>query len=244
MSERITLEPIQGMPYITEGNDIGQVLADVILHHGFSLEHNDVICVASKAVSMAEGRKIKLQEVEVSDTAERIQKEVPRKDPRVVQAIIDQTGAPDGSRVEAGNNYIAGWLPNGMRLTSAGVDKLDAETVILLPEDADASAREIGKKVLEQTGIQVAIIITDSDGRIDKKGATQIAIGCYGIPPIRTSATEENGISKTSEETLCDMLAASAALLMGQRGTNRPAVVLRGVDYEFSEQATIKDALN
>jgi len=130
-------------------------------------------------------------------------------------------------------------------LTSSGVDKNGPEEVILLPEDADASARVIGKTILEATGINVGVIITDSDGRIDKKGATQIAIGIYGLPPIRSTETiDETGKPKVSEETVCDMLAASAALIMGQRGTNKPAVLIRGYDYKFDKNSSIRQALN
>lgn len=126
-----------------------------------------------------------------------------------------------------------------------GVDKLGSEELILLPENADASARAIGHKILELTGVNVAVIITDSEGRPDKRGSAQIAVGVYGIPPLRVSEAEnEGGKIKRSEETICDMLAAGAALLMGQRGFNKPAVRIRGFDYTFSTDASINDALN
>ena len=93
--------------------------------------------------------------------------------------------------------------------------------------------------------MNVAIIITDSEGRPDKRGSAQIAIGAYGIPPLRVSETEvDGGKIKRSEETICDMLAASAALLMGQRGFNRPVVRINGFDYKFDVDANINDALN
>ena len=162
-----------------------------------------------------------------------------------MQAIIDVTGEPSGSRLEVKDNYVGGWLPNGLFLTSAGVDKLGSEELILLPENADASARAIGRKILELTDLNIAVIITDSEGRPDKRGSAQIAIGVYGIPPLRVSETEsDDGKIRKSEETICDMLAASAALLMGQRGFNRPVVRISGFDYQFDAEATIGDALN
>ncbi len=245
MSERIQLEAIPNIPYIEQDDNVGQILVEAAQQVGIDFQENDIVCVASKAVSIAEGRFKNLSEVEVSEIAEQIHQKVPRKDPRAVQVIIDETGAPDGSRIDLGDNYIAGWLPNGLRLTSSGVDKNGPEEVILLPEDADASARVIGKTILEATGINVGVIITDSDGRIDKKGATQIAIGIYGLPPIRSTETiDETGKPKVSEETVCDMLAASAALIMGQRGTNKPAVLIRGYDYKFDKNSSIRQALN
>lgn len=244
MSDRITIETLPNIPYIESGQEISDVLLTAIEAAGIQLEENDIMCVASKAVSIAEKRQVNLEDVDVSEVATSIHEQVPRKDPRTIQLMIDQTGAPDGSRLEIQGNYIAGWLPNGLRLTSAGVDKMSAETVILLPENSDESAKRIGQRILETTGINVGIIITDSDGREDKKGATQVAIGVYGVPPLRvTESVSGDGVAQRAEETLGDMIAASAALIMGQRGTNKPAVLIRGHQYEFDEEAKIADAL-
>ncbi len=185
--------------------------------------------VASKAVSRAEGREVSLAGLVVSEVAHEIHKAIPRKDVRAIQIMIDATGAPDGSRLIVTGDHIAGMLPNGLQLTSAGVDKVGSELVMLLPENPDASARMIGKRILEVTDAHVGVLITDSDGREDKKGATQVAVGVYGLPPLRKSeAASPQGATNGTEETLCDMLAASAGLIMSQRGTNRPAVVIRG----------------
>jgi coenzyme F420-0:L-glutamate ligase / coenzyme F420-1:gamma-L-glutamate ligase len=245
MSDRIQLESIPNMPLIVAGDDIGQIVLSSAETAGFQFQEKDIICVASKAVSIAEGRSKLLSEVAVSEVAQRLHEQIPRKDPRTIQAIIDETGDPSGSRIDARGNFIGGWLPNGLYLTSAGVDKHGQDEVILLPEDSDASAREIGKAILQATGINVGVIITDSDGRMDKRGSTQIAIGVYGVPPIRTSeSVDHTGKSKRADETICDMFAASAALLMGQRGTHKPVVVIRGFDYEFDANHNISEALN
>ena len=245
MSDRITVETLPNIPYIESGQEIGDILLTAIKSAGIILEENDIICVASKAVSIAEQRQINLVDVDAGEIAKQIHERVPRKDVRTLQLMIDETGKPDGSRLEIQGNYIAGWLPNGLRLTSAGVDKMSAETVILLPENSDESAKRIGQRILETTGINVVIIITDSDGREDKKGATQLAIGVYGVPPLRvTESISDEGKTQVAEETLCDMVAASAALIMGQRGTNKPAVLIRGIDYEFNPNVVIQDALN
>jgi coenzyme F420-0:L-glutamate ligase / coenzyme F420-1:gamma-L-glutamate ligase len=245
MSDRVTVETVPNIPPIEPGQEIGDVLLTAIESAGATLAENDIICVASKIVSIAERRQISLEDVEAGDVATSIHQRVPRKDPRTIQLMIDETGKPDGSRLEISGSYIAGWMPNGLYLTSAGIDKVDAESVILLPEDADKSAKHIGQRILEATGINVGIIITDSDGREDKKGATQLAVGVYGVPPLRvTEYTSAEGKTQTTEETLCDMLAASAALIMGQRGTNKPSVIIRGVDYTFDPTVTIRDALN
>lgn len=245
MSEHISIEAVPNIPYIDDGDSIGEIIANRSQEANFELRENDILCVASKAVSSAEGNTVRLNSIEPSDVAHEIHKKIPRKDVRAVQAIINATGDPSGSRLEVKDNYVGGWLPNGLFLTSAGVDKLGSEELILLPENADESARTIGRKLLELTGLNIAVIITDSEGRPDKRGSAQIAIGVYGIPPLRVSEAEiENGKIKKSEETVCDMLAASAALLMGQRGFNKPVVRISGFDYDFNVSAKIDDALN
>lgn len=244
MSDRITIETLPNIPYIESGQDIADIILTAIESAGIQLEENDIMCVASKVVSIAEKRQVNLNDVEAGEVALRIHEQVPRKDPRTIQLMIDETGKPDGSRLEIQGDYIAGWLPNGLRLTSAGVDKLNNDTVILLPENSDESAKLIGRRILEATGINVGIIITDSDGREDKKGATQLAIGVYGVPPLRvTESLSDEGVTQSTEETVCDMIAASAALIMGQRGTNKPAVLMRGHLYKFDKKAKITDAL-
>lgn len=245
MSERISIEAVPNMPQIGAGDDIGEIIVDRSQEANFELQEHDILCIASKAVSSAEDNIVRLDSIEPSAVAHQIHERIPRKDVRAVQAIINATGESSGSRLEVKDNYVGGWLPNGLFLTSAGVDKLGSEELILLPENADASARAIGRRILELTGVNVAIIITDSEGRPDKRGSAQIAIGVYGIPPLRVSEVEsDSGKTKRSEETICDMLAASAALLMGQRGFNKPVVRISGFDYEFNTEAAISDALN
>ena len=143
-------------------------------------------------------------------------------------------------------NYIGCRLENGLKLTSGGIDKKSVDEVFLLPKNPDASAKRISEYLKLSLGKNVAVVITDSDGREDKRGATQVAIGIYGIPPLRkTAVIDSNGETiKFQEETLCDMIAASAGLVMGQRGTGIPAVIIKGIEYEWSETTNIKDAIN
>lgn len=79
------------------------------------------------------------------------------------------------------DNYIGGWLPTGLFLTSAGVDRQGTDKAVVLPKNCDLIAKEIGEKLIEALQVQIAVVITDSDGRVDKKGANQIAVGLYGI---------------------------------------------------------------
>lgn len=138
------------------------------------------------------------------------------------------------------DNYIGGWLPTGLFFTSAGVDRQGTDKAVVLPKNCDLIAKEIGEKLIGALQVQIAIVTTDSDGRVDKKGANQVAVGLYGIDVLRKTQYDD----KTYVETLCDMLANSVGLVMGQRGVNIPVVKIRGLEYEFNESATIEDALN
>jgi coenzyme F420-0:L-glutamate ligase/coenzyme F420-1:gamma-L-glutamate ligase len=191
MDNKINIESLPQVPSIKEGDEVGKIIVDAAEAAEFQFQEHDILCIASKVVSVAEGRVRALKSVQVSEAARRIHQQVPRKDERVIQVIIDETGMPDGSRIEVSDNYIGGWIPNGLRLTSAGVDKKDTEHVYLLPADPDASARAISKKILAAASVHVGVIITDSDGRIEKAGATQVAIGTYGVPSLRK--TESRG---------------------------------------------------
>lgn len=226
---------IDGIPDVRPGDRIGDVIVAAINNSGGSLVDGDVLCVASKIVSVAEGRTARLADVQPGECALDLHAQIPRKDARVLQLIIDQTGDPTGDRVIVSGDHVGGWLPHGLLLTSAGVDKAGPDEVLLLPTSPDASAAGIAARILDLTNRRVGVIITDSDGRPDKRGATQVAIGVHGIPPLRN----DHG-----EETLCDMLAAAAAVVMGQRDAGRPVAVLRGVTYTYDVSARIDDAIH
>lgn len=165
---------------------------------------------------------------------------MPRKDPRLIQVIIDQTQDPTGKKLQIENNFIGAFLPNGLFLTSGGVDKYHDNIVLTLPHNCDKIARNISVRIQQELGIKLAVIITDSDGRIDKVGATQVAVGLYGISGLRKTTFKE----KSNVETICDMLAAASGLIMGQRGSGFPLVKISGYEYDFNSNAKLIHAIN
>lgn len=236
----ITIEALHNFPKIERKCNLIAEIIRTIKNEGFNIRDNDILCIASKLISKSEGLFVDLKSINPSQLALCLHQQIPRKDPRLIKIIIDQTEDKSGKKLQISKNFIGGWLPNGLFLTSAGVDKIDAGTAIVLPKNCDEIAKRISDDIFDQLKVRVAIIITDSDGRIDKKGATQVAIGLYGVSGLRKSQYQD----KTNVETICDMLAASAGLLMGQKGKMLPIVKIRGIDYVFDKSATIRDAVN
>lgn len=223
----ITIEALHNFPKIERKCNLSAEIIRTIKNEGFNIRDNDVLCIASKLISKSEGLFVHLNSINPSQLALRLHQQIPRKAPRLIQIIIDQTEDKSGKKLKISKNFIGGWLPNGLFLTSAGVDKIDAGTAIVLPKNCDEIAKRISDDIFDQLKVRVAIIITDSDGRIDKKGATQVAIGLYGVSGLRKSQYQD----KTNVETISDMLAASAGLLMGQKGKMLPIVKIHGIDY-------------
>lgn len=236
----ITIEALHNFPKIERKCNLSAEIIRTIKNEEFNIRDNDILCITSKLISKSEGLFVDLKSINPSQLALRLHQQIPRKDPRLIQIIIDQTSDKSGKKLQVSNNFIGGWLPNGLFLTSAGVDKIDAGTAIVLPKNCDEIAKRISDDIFDQLKVRVAIIITDSDGRIDKKGATQVAVGLYGISGLRKSQYQD----KTNVETICDMLAASAGLLMGQKGKMLPIVKVHGIDYVFDKFATIMAAVN
>ena len=236
----ITIEALHNFPKIEKKCNLSAEIIKTIQKEAFTIHNNDVLCIASKLISKSEGLFVDLKSINPSQLALRLHQQIPRKDPRLIQIIIDQTSDKSGKKLQISKNFIGGSLPNGLFLTSAGVDKIDAGTAIVLPKNCDEIAKRISDDIFDQLKVRVAIIITDSDGRIDKKGATQVAVGLYGISGLRKSQYQD----KTNVETICDMLAASAGLLMGQKGKMLPIVKVHGIDYVFDKFATIMAAVN
>ncbi len=233
MDHKLVITPIKNILFIKPGDDISAIVANSIRQNQILLKEGDVVCVASKIISISEDKYVDLGTIKVSPEAERLHKIISKKDPRVIQLIINQANHLD-ENIKINGSWIGAKNHIGRFLTSAGIDKVNESTVLTLPDDPDISASKIGKKLSADFNTNVGVLITDSDGREGIAGATQLCIGLYGVPPIRNK--------NDSPETVCDMLAAAAGLVMGQRGNNIPVVVISGYKYSFSSKAKLKDA--
>lgn len=225
---------IPGIPEIKEGDDIGTIIYKQS-HEIGGLQKGDIIVIASKIVSIADGRIVDISGIKPSKKARELS-QATGKPPAVCQIIINES-----TEIIVRRSSIIARHKLGYLLTSAGVDRIDESRVSLIPKDPDSSASKIREKIEELSGINVAVIITDSEGKEDRAGAAAVALGVSGIDPIRRT-TSPSG--KQQEETISDMIANAGSLLIGQRGKNTPVVVLRGLNIERNTTARLQDYLH
>jgi coenzyme F420-0:L-glutamate ligase/coenzyme F420-1:gamma-L-glutamate ligase len=227
------LFPIPNLPLIQPGDDLVTLFLERLAVAGEAFQPGDILVIAQKIVSKAEGRLVRLADITAGPEAVRVA-EVVGKDPRVVQVVLDESRAilrvrPHLLVVEQRNGWIC---------ANAGVDRSNvqpaedgAESLALLPADADASAARLRAAIEQRTGVAPAVIINDSHGRAWRVGTLGVAIGCAGLPPIwdQRGLTDLFGYQlQSSEECIADELAAAASLLMGQSNEGQPAIVIRG----------------
>ena len=227
MTGGIRVFPLEGVPEIEAGDDLAALLGDAAERAG-GLEDADVLVVAQKAVSKAEGRVVALDGVEPSARALELADD---RDPRHVEWILRESARV----VRVRPPLIISETRHGYVCASAGVDASNAKgegTLVLLPLDPDGSAARLREALRERTGRDVGVIVSDSFGRPFRQGTTEVALGVAGITPlldlrgVRDAAGYE---LHATQIAIADELAAAAELVMGKvRGI--PAAVVRGVD--------------
>jgi coenzyme F420-0:L-glutamate ligase / coenzyme F420-1:gamma-L-glutamate ligase len=219
----ISLIPVHGLPEIRQGDDLASLVVELV-----SLEDRDVLVLAQKVVSKAEGRVVRIDDYEPSARA--IELAGDERDPRELEAILRES-----KRIvrERGPLVIAE-TAHGFVCASAGVDHSNAPepgTLVLLPVDPDASARAVRDRVRELTGRAIGVVVSDSFGRPFRHGTTDVAIGLAGVPPIvdLRGTTDRIGYElQTSRVAVADQIAGAADLVRG-KADGVPAVVVRGL---------------
>lgn len=125
----ISIEGLNGVSQLKKQCDLGKVLLDTMNSQKFDLKDGDILCLSSKMCSIASGNIVDLKKVEPSELAKEIHEKIPRKSPEPIQVILNQTEDATGNRIMIADNYIGGWLPTGLFLTSAGVDRQGTDKV-------------------------------------------------------------------------------------------------------------------
>ena len=233
-NKELSLTALDGIPLIGEGSDLAAMIVDAAAASDKVLQDGDIIVLAQKIVSKAEGRLVELAGITPSDRANRLAVEVD-KDPRLVELILSETS--DVMRIRKGALIVRHRL--GLVLANAGIDQSNISheagaSALLLPIDPDASAQAIRERIQAMTGRDIAILIIDSLGRAWRTGTTGTAIGVAGMPglvDLRGRADLHGRKLETSELGVADEVAAAASLVMGQADEARPVVLVRGVGY-------------
>lgn len=217
---------------IRRGDDLVALLTGAVAAVAEELRDGDVLVVAQKPVSKAEGRVVELADVVPSDEALAIVAE-DGGDARVVEVILREAATV----VRRRGAFIVARTRHGFVCGSAGVDRSNQageDRVTLLPEDPDATARRLCEGIGQQTGAAVGIVISDSFGRPFRQGTVGVAVGVAGFAPLVEFVGEEDDAGRPFHSTrvhVADQIAAAADLLMGPRG-RVPAVLVRGAPID------------
>lgn len=231
----LRLEALVGLPLIEPGDDLAGLLIAAIERSGLTPHAFDVLVVAQKVVSKAEGRSVRLSDVIASPQALSLAKIVD-KDPRLVHLILSESSEVIAS--SRGVLIVAHRL--GFVMANAGIDQSNVdhgvsdEFALLLPEDPDRSCAAIRNRIAAHFGVEIAVVMNDSFGRAWRIGTTGVAIGGAGLPSVLDCIGEADLFGRKLRVTqigFADEIASAASLLMGQAAQGQPAVLIRGLNW-------------
>lgn len=233
---RLSLIPLPGIPLVKKGDNLVALIRDGVRSAGVQLTDGDVIVLAQKIVSKAQGRVVSLDSVSASAKAVELGAKCD-KDPRLVELILQESS--EVLRVRPGVIVVAHRL--GFVLANAGIDRSNVEddnSVLLLPEDPDRTAREVRDALRQETGANLGVIINDSLGRAWRNGTIGTALGVSGVTALADLRGAPDLFGRplqTTEVGHADEIAAAASLVMGQSDQRRPIVLIKGLSYERAD---------
>lgn len=209
---RLEVWGVEGIPEIAAGDDLAQIIQDAV---GAELQDGDIVAITSKIVSKAEGRQVAAADREDAIAAQTVRVVATREHARGVTRIVEN--------------------PQGLIMAAAGVDASNAPegTVLLLPEDPDASARAIAASLREGTGKTVAVILSDTLGRPWREGQTDAAIGAAGlrvVDDLRGTTDASGHLLEATIAAVADEIAGAADLVKG-KASGMPVAVIRGLGH-------------
>jgi coenzyme F420-0:L-glutamate ligase / coenzyme F420-1:gamma-L-glutamate ligase len=235
MAVQLCLTALDGIPTIRSGADLANLVLEATARTGVVLRDGDILVLAQKIVSKAEGRFARLRDVEPSARARELAAKS-GKDPRVVELILRES--TEVVRVRPGVIIVAHRL--GLVMANAGIDASNVEgedggeLVLLLPKDPDASAARLRERIRAAAGVDLGVIINDSVGRAWRLGTVGTAIGVAGLPgllDLRGRPDRTGRALQVTEVGVADEVAAAASLIMGQAAEGRPVIHMRGFPY-------------
>jgi coenzyme F420-0:L-glutamate ligase/coenzyme F420-1:gamma-L-glutamate ligase len=239
VAHALSVIPLPDIPEVVRDASLCDLLISAVARANMTLQAGDVVVLAQKIVSKAEGRLVRLASVTPSERAQDIAQKA-GKDARFVELILRESRKV--LRVKPGIIIVEHRL--GFVMANAGIDQSNVpggnESVLLLPENPDASAQLLRNQIQQRCGVAVAVLIIDSFGRAWRHGVTGTAIGVAGMPALvdlRGDKDREGRVLKVTQVAAADELAAAASLVMGQADEGTPAVLVRGFPYDLRESA-------
>jgi len=232
----LVLTPLKSIPLIRQGDNLADILVNSLQDTGVSLQDGDILVLAQKIISKAEGRMVNLTSVTPSQKALELAK-LTEKDPQVIELILGESN--EILRTRPGAIIVEHKL--GFVCANAGIDQSNVgneDSVLLLPEDPNRSAEQIRQKIEEATSTHIGVLIIDSHGRAWREGTVGIAIGIAGLPGLVDLRGKPDLFDRHLQITqvgAADELAAAASLMMGQAAEGTPAVHVRGFPYPLRE---------
>jgi coenzyme F420-0:L-glutamate ligase/coenzyme F420-1:gamma-L-glutamate ligase len=228
---RLEVIGVIGIGEVRAGDDVTRTVVEAARAQGTPLTAHDVLVIGQKIVSKAEGRIVRLADVEPAAATRRMAESLGR-DPRLLEVVLRESRRV----VRMDKGVVITETHHGWICANAGVDQsnVDADTVALLPEDPDGSARRIREGVHALTGADVAVIIADTFGRPWREGLTNVAIGLAGLAALRDYVGMPDSAGRPLQMTMlavADELASAAEIVMGKLD-RIPAAIVRGVRFE------------
>jgi coenzyme F420-0:L-glutamate ligase/coenzyme F420-1:gamma-L-glutamate ligase len=224
---------LPGLPEIQLGDDLTAKIADAARKARIGFEHGDILVVAQKIVSKAEGAVVRLATIRPSPQALSLAARL-KKDPRAVEVVLQQS-----RRIVRSDHVIIAETRHGFVCANAGVDHSNVpgeDVVTLLPRDPDLSAKKLAAALRQLTGKRVAVIISDTFGRPWRLGLTDVAIGAFGVPvldDLRGTRDRHGKLLTATVLAVADQLASAAGLLM-RKAEGSPAILIRGYRFKPS----------
>jgi coenzyme F420-0:L-glutamate ligase/coenzyme F420-1:gamma-L-glutamate ligase len=246
----LTLTPLKQIPLIRQNDNLADIIVNSIHNNRIELENDDILVIAQKIVSKAEGRMVDLGTVAPTQRATELSQQT-EKDARLIELILQESN--EVLRIRQGVIIVEHKL--GFVCANAGIDhsnvapyialsgaiaetKRPEEWVLLLPQDPDLSSRKIREEIQSKTGKMIGILIIDSHGRAWRNGTVGIAIGVSGLPALEDLRGKPDlfGMElRITQVGVADELAAAASLMMGQASEGTPVVHVRGFPYPLRD---------
>jgi len=245
MAKTVSITGLESFPLVKARDDVAKLIISTMRKEGVDLDDGDVIVVAHKVLSKAEGRIMRLQDVKPSQRAQDLAK-VTLRDPRLIELVLQESK----SIVKATSEIFIVENRQGVVCINAGVDKSNVEgkdSYALLPKDPDASAHEIASEISKLSGKKVAVVICDTYSRPFRRGQVEFAIGIAGINPFRDYRGKQDLFGyalKVKNTAVADEIASAAELIMGQGEEGIPVVIVKNLcNLIWKQNASSADLL-